>query len=97
VAILGWKDQDPIIDKAIEGLKPNLKDEIARQRLVPKTLSELITFIIPLDNRLYEREQERKCEIKEAPQKVVQPRGTTSTTVSSSGNTGPAMNLVQPI
>jgi hypothetical protein len=97
VAILGWKDQDPIIDKAIEGLKPNLKDEIARQGFVPKTLSELITFIIPLDNRLYEREQERKREVKEAPQKVVQPRGTTSTTVSSSGNTGPSMNLVQPI
>lgn len=97
VAILGWKDQDPIIDKAIEGLKPSLKDELARQGFVPKTLSELITFIIPLDNRLYEREQERKREVKEGPQKVAQPRGTASTTVNSSGNTGTSTNLAQPI
>jgi len=28
IAILGWKDQDPIVDRAIHGLKPYLKDEV---------------------------------------------------------------------
>jgi hypothetical protein len=50
---------DQVIDQAIEGRKSHLKDEIARQGNVPKTLDELIGFIVPLDNRLYEREQER--------------------------------------
>jgi hypothetical protein len=62
IAILGWKDPDPIIDKAMEGLKPNLKDEIARQGFKPTTLADLISLIVPLDNRLFEREQERRRE-----------------------------------
>jgi hypothetical protein len=62
IAILGWMDQDPIIDKAIEGLKSTLKDELARHGKRPDTLTELIEFIIPLDNRLFEREQEKHRE-----------------------------------
>lgn len=85
VAILGWKDQDPIIDKAIEGLKSNLKDEVARQGFLPETLDELITFIVPLDNRLYEREQERRKEkdVKEISTKVVQTRTGNSMTTTA--------------
>ena len=64
IAILGWKDQDPIIDRAIDGLKPYLKDEVARAGHRPETLADLVSFIVPLDNRLYEREQERKYEAK---------------------------------
>jgi len=60
IAIPGWKDQDPIVDRAIDGLKPYLKDEVARTGLQPRSLSDLISFIVPLDNRLYEREQERR-------------------------------------
>jgi len=60
IAILGWKDQDPIVDRAIDGLKPYLKDEVAKTGLQPRSLSDLISFIVPLDNRLYEREQERR-------------------------------------
>jgi hypothetical protein len=52
VAILGWKDQDPIIDKAIEGMKQSLKDEIARQGYVSNTLADLIRFIVSLGSRL---------------------------------------------
>ena len=62
IAILGWIDQDPIIDKAVEGLKPSLKDELARHGRRPDTLTELIEFVIPLDNRLFERDQERHRE-----------------------------------
>ena len=66
IAILGWSDQDPIIDKAIDVLKSYLKDEVARSGHRPNTLSELIAFIIPLDNRLYEREQEKRYETRNA-------------------------------
>jgi hypothetical protein len=79
IAILGWKDPDPIIDKAMEGLKPNLKDEIARQGFKPTTLTDLISLIVPLDNRLFEREQERR---REQPAKDNSIRGTTSTNPS---------------
>lgn len=91
VAILGWKDQDPIIDKAIEGLKPNLKDEVARQGFVPKTLDELIMFIVPLDNRLYEREQERRKEkdTRESQAKVPQPRIQNSNSAMMDRRSGP--------
>jgi hypothetical protein len=62
IAILGWVYQDPIVDKAISGLKSNLKDELARNGARPETLAELIQYVIPLDNRLYKREMERKNE-----------------------------------
>lgn len=92
VAILGWRDQDPIIDKAIEGLKPNLKDELARQGIVPKTLEELITFVVPLDNRLYEREQERRREkdVKEVTTRTVQVRVGNPTHMNSFRTNGPS-------
>jgi hypothetical protein len=64
VAILGWQDQEPIVDRAVDGLKPHLKDELARIGHVPQTLANLIGFIIPLDNRLYEREQEKRKVLK---------------------------------
>ena len=67
IAILGWMDQDPIIDRALDGLKPYLKDEVARAGFEPATLTELIAFIVPLDNRLYERAQERRREEKDSP------------------------------
>jgi hypothetical protein len=67
IAVLGWVDQDPIIDRAIDGLKPYLKDEIARAGHRPQTLVELVAFVVPLDNRLYEREQERRHETRNAP------------------------------
>jgi hypothetical protein len=86
IAILGWKDQDPIIDKAIDGLKSYLKDEVARSGHRPNTLSDLIAFIIPLDNRLYEREQEKRYETRNATSrpttniKSTQPTAMTSVT-----------------
>lgn len=91
IAILGWKDQDPIIDKAVEGLKPTLKDEVARQGIVPKTLDELIMFIVPLDNRLYEREQERRKEkdTREVQVKPAQPRILNSNSTSQERRSGP--------
>ena len=61
LAILGYKDQDPIVDHAIDGLKSWLKDELAR-RPRPTTFVELREFVIPLDNRIYERDQEKKKE-----------------------------------
>ena len=65
LAVLGWKDQDPIVDRAIEGLKSHLKDEVARKGDRPTSLAELIAFVVPLDNRLHEREQERRRETKD--------------------------------
>lgn len=62
IAVLGWKEHEPIIDRAIDGLRPYLKDEVARSGLEFASLNELMRYIIPLDNRLYERDQERKRE-----------------------------------
>lgn len=89
IAILGWKDQDPIIDRAIDGLKPYLKDEVARAGHRPNTLSELIAFIVPLDNRLYEREQEKRYETRNTIQRPTvnsrptQPTGTVTSVTSA--------------
>ena len=66
IAILGWRDQEPVIDRAIFGLKSGLKDELARSGRTFDTLSELIGFVIPLDNRLYDRELEKKKENEKA-------------------------------
>ena len=41
-----------------------IKRVIARTGLQPRSLSDLISFIVPLDNRLYEREQERRRGLK---------------------------------
>jgi hypothetical protein len=84
ITILGWQDQEPIIDKAIEGLRTNLKDEIVRQGHNPNSLADLIEFIIPLDNRLYEQEQEKKREdrAKGVTMTVPQTKATVTTTAS---------------
>jgi hypothetical protein len=63
LAILGWSENsEPVVDKAIEGLKSSLKDELARKEDRPTSLSDLVSFIVPLDNRLHVREIERKKE-----------------------------------
>ena len=61
VAVAGFTDQVAIVDWAIHGLKPHLKDEIAKQGEF-YSLAELVEFIVPLDNRLRHREEERKLE-----------------------------------
>ena len=50
-----------LVDRAIDGLKPNLKDRIAQSGTYFVSLGDLMRFIIPLNNRLFEREQEKKC------------------------------------
>ena len=92
ISILGWKDQDPIVDRAIDGLKPYLKDEVARTGLQPHSLTDLISFIVPLDNRLYEREQERRRETKEPNAKDVRPY-TSSGTTTITATTRPSANV----
>lgn len=62
IAILGWKDEEPIADRAQDGLKSNLKDEIARHGVEFTTLEDLIQFIVPLDNRLHDREVTKRAE-----------------------------------
>jgi len=101
IAILGWKDQDPIVDRAIDGLKPYLKDEVARTGLQPRSLSDLISFIVPLDNRLYEREQERRRETKETNSKPITSSGTTTVTRPTPNvgqyNRGPLNTGTRPV
>lgn len=95
IAILGWMDQDPIVDKAIDGLKPTLKDELARIGKRPESLSELIDFVIPLDNRLFEREQERSRESQVTNKKVTQTTSY-STAVASPVPTSAKLPNTQP-
>ena len=60
--MLGWRNQEPIIDKAINGLSSTLKDEIARAGREFASLDELTRFIVPLDNRLRVRDGEKRGE-----------------------------------
>lgn len=63
IAVLGWRDQEPIVDKAIDGLSSTMKDELARHGREFESFDELIRFIVPLDNRLRVRDLERKAEV----------------------------------
>ena len=62
MSILGWTDPEPIVDRAIEGLSSELKDELARSNLEFSSLDSLVKFIVPLDNRIRVREDEKKVE-----------------------------------
>ena len=66
VATLRWSTTSgPVVDRAVDGLNADLKDEVARGGREFDTLNELSQFIIPLDNRLRARDVERKQEEKE--------------------------------
>lgn len=59
MAILRYDEDRLLLDEAMERLKTHLKTEIARVKRKPSgepfdSLSELMEFIIPLDNLLYE-------------------------------------------
>ena len=88
-AVLGWQDEEPAIEQAMFGLKDSLKDEIARAGKVFKKLSDLINYVVPLDNRLWERELEKKK--REKPMVV-----TTTAKVSQSTPTMPTIAPTPP-
>ncbi len=67
---------------------------MARTGLQPHSLSDLINFIVPLDNRLYEREQERRRETKETGSRETKPV-TSSGTTTVTASTRPSPNLGQ--
>ena len=58
-AVLGWEDA-PLVSMAIRGLKDELKDQLVLIGDRPKTLSSLIDIVVRLDNRLWERKQEKR-------------------------------------
>lgn len=63
IAVLGWTDSEQLVDRAIVGLKPYLKDELARQSDKDfASLSSLVAHVIKLDNSMYERLCEREAE-----------------------------------
>ena len=89
IAILGWKDQEPIVFRAIDGLTPSLKDEIARSGREFETFDDLVRYIVPLDNRLRVRDLERKQEDekKDKEQKNAKPPAPASTPASNVSST----------
>ena len=91
VAILDWKEQDSLVDRAKQGLNAAIKNEIARERTKFTTVEELINFVIPLDNSLYERELEMKKEEKEKPTRT-KPEAFASVTRTSTTTNTPASN-----
>jgi RNase H-like domain found in reverse transcriptase/Reverse transcriptase (RNA-dependent DNA polymerase)/Integrase zinc binding domain/Chromo (CHRromatin Organisation MOdifier) domain/Retrotransposon gag protein len=54
-----WND-DALMAEFYKGLKDSVKDEMARMENRGKTLQQMITVAIRIDNRLYERSLERK-------------------------------------
>ena len=63
MSILGWTDPEPIVDQAVKGHSSELKDELARSNLEFSSLDSLVKFIIPLDNPIWVREDEKKVEL----------------------------------
>jgi hypothetical protein len=88
MATIGWKDPEAIVDKAQDGLSPEMKDEVARSGRDFFDLNELIKFIVPLDNRMRRREQERKEETKKEV-KVETAKSTTTVTSTTSSSVPP--------
>lgn len=58
-AVLGWPDA-PLVSLAIRGLKDDIKDQLALRGERPATMTELIDVVVRLDNRIYERSQEKR-------------------------------------
>ena len=54
LGILGWSANNAaVVDRAIDGLRSHLKDELARHGQEFNSVGELSAYIIPLDNRLH--------------------------------------------
>ncbi|PGG94958.1 hypothetical protein AJ80_10075 [Polytolypa hystricis UAMH7299] len=58
-AVLDWNDS-ALAGAAYDGLKEEVKDEIARLEERPNTLSEMIKHAVRIDTRIWERRLERK-------------------------------------
>jgi hypothetical protein len=84
MATVGWTDPYAIVDKAIDGLSSEMKDEIARSGLEFHNLSELTRFIVPLDNRMRRRDQEKKEEEKKSGKTGGEPAKSNNPSASSS-------------
>lgn len=54
---LGWED-GPLMSQFYEGLKDEVKDELAKQDR-PDDFAKYVAMAVRIDNRLYERKQER--------------------------------------
>jgi hypothetical protein len=59
VAVLDWTDGPMLVSIAKWGLKGEIKDELAKAGREFRTLSELMETVVSLDNRLWERRQEK--------------------------------------
>ena len=71
-SLLDWPDS-VLIAKARDGLKPSLKDAIATKvEEIPKTWNDFVTVITRLDERMHEREQEKRHEQGRTEQKIVE-------------------------
>ncbi|KIO17549.1 hypothetical protein M407DRAFT_84872 [Tulasnella calospora MUT 4182] len=66
VAILGWTEDSQLQHAFYDGLKPHVKDELAKMD-DPVNLVTLITTAIKIDNRHWSREQEKKGETTPVP------------------------------
>jgi len=63
VAILEWPHNGPVVDRVLEGLSSELKDDLAHVNQDFESIEELQKFVIPLDNRLRARQAEKKKEL----------------------------------
>lgn len=82
VAILGWVDSPQLVSQAKQGLRSQIKDELAREGRVFTSLAEFMGVAVALDNRLWERQEEKRKEaevrqrIREEVQKSAEAKGT---------------------
>lgn len=90
ISILGWTQEGPLMDSFRSGLKDRVKDSLAEME-DPLNVEELIARTIRIDNRQWQRLQEKKGKegtTTSGGQKSVQSsKPTTSTTSSTSATT----------
>ena len=101
VTILGWPDNDFLVEHARRGLKSELRDEIARSRENFTTIAELMRFVVPLDIRLYERKREREKEEelvkKRTVAKIEKEERVRTTTAMVGGTSAPPVPARSPL
>jgi len=59
IAVLGWPQDGPVLHRVQNGLDSRIKDEIARSDREFETVADLQNFVVKLDQRMRQRDEER--------------------------------------
>lgn len=64
LAVLQWRPDDSVVDRVVQGLNYDLREQMVRSGREFDTLDQVVAYVIPLDNNLRALEQEKREEEK---------------------------------